>query len=644
MQKITHQIHSFDGFALDLTRGCLLREGVEIKLRPQTFETLKFLVENSGRLISKDELIKAVWPEWNASDNQLARCLSEVRQALGDDEQHYIKTVPRRGYIFDAQGSEDNTTKTGHVYREQIEGVKVVIEEEAYEQGESLRARSLSQPDILPAHLHRWRPNPKVFAITALGVVLLSVVAYFLFSSRPKRVESTAKQPQTIAVLPFKPMNQTSQDEFLELGMADALITKLSNLRQIVVRPTSAVRKYTALEQDPVAAGRELKVASVLEGSVQRLDDRIRVTVQLVSVEDGSPLWAEKFDEKFANIFAVQDSISEKIAERLALKLTGEDMRRLTKRYTDNVEAYQLYLKGRYFWEMRTEEAMKKSVEYFEQAIQIDPNYALAYAGIAHSYTALRARGYVPPLEGAQKMKEAVTKALEMDDNLAEAHTAMGTYKITEFDWPGAEREFKRAIELDPNYPTAHLWYGFFLEGMGRQDENIAERKRALELDPLNFEINASLGSAYFHAGQYDKAIEQESKALELNPNFQAAHQYVGQIYLTKGMYVEAISEFQKAWNKGSLGHAYGVSGRRAEAQKTLAELIETSKHRYISPLDIARIYAGLDEKDQAFQWLEKAYQERVTYLMLLKVDEDFSSLHSDPRFQNLLQRVGLAP
>jgi tetratricopeptide (TPR) repeat protein len=220
----------------------------------------------------------------------------------------------------------------------------------------------------------------------------------------------------------------------------------------------------------------------------------------------------------------------------------------------------------------------------------------------------------------------------------------MGTYKITEFDWPGAEREFKRAIELDPNYPTAHLWYGFFLEGMGRQDENIAERKRALELDPLNLEINASLGSAYYYAGQYDKAIDQERKALELNSNFQVAHEHLGQVYLTKGMYDEAISEFQKAAWKGPLGHAYAVSGRRAEAQKTLAELIEASKHRYISPWDMAQIYAGLDEKDQAFKWLEKAYQERVTPLLFLKVDENFSSLHSDPRFQNLLQRMGFAP
>ena len=498
---------------------------------------------------------------------------------------------------------------------------------------------------LLPAasiHTSRRVPVSRTFLGAGVALVLLVVTLYYFFIwGRSKHLVTPSLR--TIAVLPFKPLVSDNRDESIEMGMADSLITRLSSLGQVKVRPIGAVRKYNQLDQDPLVAGREQGVDAVLEGSLQKKPDRIRVTVRLVSVADGTLLWAGKFDDKLADIFVVEDSISERVASALALKLTGEEQRYLTKRYTDNIEAYQLYLKGRYFWEMRTEEAMKKSVGYFEQAIQIDPNYALAYAGIAHSYTALRARGYVPPLEGAQKMKEAVTKALELDDNLAEAHTAMGTYKITEFDWPGAEREFKRAIELDPNYPTAHLWYGYFLEGMGRQDENIAERKRALELDPLNLEINASLGSAYCFAGQYDKAIEQEGKALELNSNFQVAHEHLGKIYLKKGMYDEAISEFQKAGNKGSLGYAYAVSGYRAEAQKTLAELIETSKHRYISPLDIARIYAGLDEKDQAFQWLEKAYQEHVTSLLFLKVDENFSRLHSDPRFQNLLQRIGFA-
>ncbi|MGH9875452.1 MAG: winged helix-turn-helix domain-containing protein, partial [Pyrinomonadaceae bacterium] len=494
MQKFTHQTCSFDGFTLDLTRGCLLREGEEIKLRPQSFATLTFLIENSGRLISKEELIKAVWPEWDASDNQLARCLTEVRQALGDDEQHYIKTVPRRGYIFDAQVSADSAAKATPVYMEQIEGVRVVIEEEA-EQEARVRASSISRLSILPAHISGWKSSRRVFAITALGVVLFGLAAYFLFSYRAPRVKPAAKQSQTIAVLPFKPMNRSSQDEFLELGMADALITRLSNLRLIVVRPTSAVRKYATQEQDAIGAGRELRVSSVLEGTVQRLDDRIRVTVQLVSVEDGNPLWAEKFDEKFANIFTVQDSISEKIAERLALKLTGEDMQRLTKRYTQNTEAYQLYVKGVFYRDKLNEEGLKKAVQYFEQAIKVDPNYAQAYAGLSSAVAPMMFFGFLPFSEGWPRMLAAETKALELDDTLAEAHTESGVFKLFyEYDWSGGERAFKRAIELNPSYALAHHMYANLLEGSGRFDEAIAERTRALEIDPLSLRTSSLLG------------------------------------------------------------------------------------------------------------------------------------------------------
>src|SRR5262252_8606469 len=378
MQKLAHRIHSFDNFTLDLTRGCLLHCGEEIKLRPQAFATLTFLVENSGRLIGKEELIKAVWPDWNANDNQLARCLSEVRQALGDDDQHYVKTVPRRGYIFDAPVGTDLSVKGGHVYSEQIEGLKVAFEEETDDSREGRQAGSISQPRPAP---RRWKLSRRFLTVFGLTVGLLILMTDGLFPSRSKPVAPAAKVSQTIAVLPFKPMNQPGQDEFLELGMADALITRLSNLREIVVRPTSAVRKYASQEQDPVAAGRELRVTSVLEGSVQRLNDRIRVTVQLVSVEDGSPLWAEKFDEKFENIFALQDAISEKIAERLAVKLTGKDMQRLTKRSTQNTEAYQLYLKGVFYRDKLNDQELRKAVQSFEQAIAVDPNYAEAYAG-----------------------------------------------------------------------------------------------------------------------------------------------------------------------------------------------------------------------------------------------------------------------
>ena len=648
MQKITHQILSFDNFSLDLTRGCLLRESEQIKLRPQTFETLKFLVENSGRLISKDELIKAVWPDWNASDNQLARCLTEVRQALGDEAQHFIKTVPRRGYIFDAQISEEATAEVAPLYTDQIEGVRVVIEEEA-EPEESLSSSSIRKPNIPPL-IRGWRFSRRVLTLSVLGICLLSVVAYLLFAIKPKRVEPTASQSQTIAVLPFRPMNQTSQDEFLELGMADALITRLSNLRQIVVRPTSAVRKYAVQEQDPVAAGRELKVASVLEGSIQRLDDRIRVTVQLVSVADGSPLWAEEFDEKFANIFAVQDSISEKIAERLALKLTGEDMQRLTKRYTQNTEAYQLYVKGIFYRDKLNEDGLKKAVQYFEQAIKVDPNYAQAYAGLSSALGPMMFFGFLPFSEGRPRMLAAATKALELDDTLAEAQNESAVFKLFyEYDWSGGESAFKRAIELNPNYALAHHMYANLLEGTGRFDEAISERKRALEIDPLSLRTSALLGWDYYIAGRYDEAITQYHKTSELDPNFPLIN--LGGVYEHKGMNDEAVAEYLKeearsgraAADIDGLKAAYEASGMKGYWQKQLELLKEKAKQRPVRSLELAGLYAETGEKEQALEWLQKACVERDPRLISLRVDPTFDGLHSDPRFQNLLRRVGPA-
>ena len=479
---------------------------------------------------------------------------------------------------------------------------------------------------------------------------MFSAAAYFFFYNRPKRVDpTTAKQSQTIAVLPFKPMNQAGQDEFLELGMADALITRLSNLRQIVVRPTSAVRKYADREQDPVAAGRELKVASVLEGSVQRLDDRIRVTVQLVSVEDGSPLWAEKFDEKFANIFAVQDSISEKIAERLALKLTGEDMQRLTKRYTQNTEAYQLYVKGVFYREKLNEDGLKKAVEYFEQAIKVDPNYAQAYAGLSSALAPMMFFGFLPVSEGRPKMQAAGKKALELDDTLAEAQNESGVFKLYyEYDWAGGESAFNRAIEQNPNYALAHHMYANLLTGMGRFDEGISERKRALEIDPLSVRTSALLGWDYYMAGRYDEAIMQYRRASELDPNYPLIH--LGEVYQHQGINDQAIAEYLKEEARSGrsvaeldlLKSAYAALGMRGYWQKQLELLKEKAKQRPARPLELAELYAQTGEKDSAFQWLEKAFEERDPRLIFLKINPSFDSLHTDPRFQTLTRRIGL--
>jgi serine/threonine-protein kinase len=469
---------------------------------------------------------------------------------------------------------------------------------------------------------------------------------------------------KSIAVLPFKPLSADESDEYLGLGMADTLITKLSNLQQLIVRPTSVVRRYAEGEQDPIAAGREQRVDAVLEGSIQRAGQRIRVTVRLLNVADGRALWTYQFDEQpYADIFAVQDSISERVAESLAVKLTGEQRAALAKRYTENVEAYQLYLMGHYHSIRRVPEAfgpspaigynLRKSIEYFQRAIEIDPNYALAYSGLSRSYATLPINSDVPSAEVWPRAKEAAMKALELDDALAEAHLSLGAIKFwIEWDWPGVEREFKRAIELNPNHALAHFWYAHYLSNMGRHSEAIAEAKRAFELDPVSPMTSLFLGQFLYQARQYDEAIEPLQNALEIVPNDWIAHLNLGKVYVQQKKYGEAIAEFQKAreFSRGTtetisvMGHALAVSGQRAEAHKVLDELKRMSKQRYVPPYNIAAVYAGLGEKEQVLDWLEKAYEERDVRLVFLKIDPKWDGLRTEPRFNDLLRRIGLAP
>jgi eukaryotic-like serine/threonine-protein kinase len=511
-------------------------------------------------------------------------------------------------------------------------------------------------PFALPTVSHRLFSSRRSRAVALTALLLLIVAAaaalYFPFGAGRKGPDSRqlgTSRIDSIAVLPFKSLGSGDEDEFLNLGMADALITKLSNLRQIVVRPTSAVRKYEGAEQDPVVVGRELKVASVLEGSIQRLGERIRVTVQLVSVEDGSPLWAEKFDEKFADIFALQDSISQRIAERLALKLTGEDMQLLTKRYTRNTEAYQLYLKGVFYREKLTEDALKKAVYYFEQSAAADPNYALAYAGLASAFEPLSFRGWLPVSEARPKISAAVTKALELDDTLAEAHNESGVFKLYyEWDWTGGESAFRRALELNPNYALAHHMYANLLGGEGRLDEAIAERKRALEIDPLSLRSNALLAEDYYLSRRYDEAIEQYRKTSEIDPDFTLID--LGSVYERKGMNAQAIAEYLTAEARSgmreedaaTLKQAYAALGMRGYWQKRLDLMEKESKQRRVRALTLANLYARLDEKDQAFEWLDKACEERDLRLIFLNVDPIYDGLRSDPRYQDLVRRIGL--
>jgi tetratricopeptide (TPR) repeat protein len=410
------------------------------------------------------------------------------------------------------------------------------------------------------------------------------------------------------------------------------------------------VRKYTGLEQDALAAGREQRVDAVLEGNLQRSGENLRVTVRLIQLRDGSSLWAGQFDEKFTNIFAVQDSISERVAGILALTLTGQEKERLQKQYTKNTDAYELYLKGRYHLNRLTDDGFLKALDYFQQAVEKDPNFALAHAGVAGSYNALGGFNVRPPKEVYPKARSAVLTALNLDPLLAQAHTELAMVNFTfDWDWASAEREFKRAIEINPTDSDAHYYYSFYLAFMGQFDTAIAEMRKAKDLDPVSLVKLTGLGQVLLVARRYDEALEECRKALEMDPNLGFAHWLLGLAYMYKGSYEPAILALQKSIplsgdspdEPAALAHAYALSGNRTEARKILEELNQQAKRRFISPGALADLYGLLGDKDKAFALLEKAYDERDNLVVLLKVDPYFDPLRSDPRFTHLLRRVG---
>jgi TolB-like protein/DNA-binding winged helix-turn-helix (wHTH) protein/Tfp pilus assembly protein PilF len=647
--------YEFGEFRLDPSERLLSREGRTVSLAPKVFDTLIALIENSGRLLDKDELMSKLWPDTFVEEATLARNISDLRKALGESagEQKFIETVPKRGYRFIAPVKQLNDEVVAVMVEKHSSSRIITNEEEQKSDGaEALQAvrSDVLRNSVEKNRVTRSKPNP-ILLVGFLLLIGLVVAAFYLWKSKTKETESPGRISR-VAVLPFKPISSEKRDEHLELGMAETLITKLSTISRIVVRSTSSVRRYSGLEQDPIAAGRELKVESVLEGGIQRDGDKIRVTARLVRVDDGQSLWAETFDQRFTDIFAVQDSISEQVVKALALRLTGEERRLLGKRYTDNSEAYQLYLMGRFHWNKRNREGYKKAIGYFNQAIERDPTYALAYAGLADCYNVLSSYGVLSPDESFAKGKVAAARALELDDTLAEAHTAAAyiSYQY-ERNFAGAETEFKRAIQLNPNYAHAHHWYALQLMGMGRFDEAVAEIRRAQEMEPLSLVINVGAGWIFYHARRYDQSIEEFRKVIDLDPNFARAYWAIEEPYEQKGMYEEALAALAKARQLSDsptmlalLAHAYVGMGKRIEAQKILDQLKEMSKQTYVDSYFIAQIYTARGEQDRAFQELEKAYQDHSSWLVWLKVEPKFDSLRSDPRFTNLMARVGLSP
>lgn len=499
-------------------------------------------------------------------------------------------------------------------------------------------------------------PRRAILTGLALLIALLTIAGLWMFLSRSPRVandKSTATSTpfgRRLAVLPFKPLTPETRDQVLELGMADSLITKLSNSRELVVSSLPSVRKFGGLEQDTVTAGRQLQVNSVLEGNVQKSGDKIRVTVRLINVSDGSSLWAGTFDEKFTDVFSVQDAITRKVADALALRLTGEEEKRVTRRYTGDIDAYQLYMTGRYQWAKLTPADIRSSIESFQQAIDKDPAYALAYFGIAEANRSLAINADVPSKECLPRAKAAAQKALELDESLAEAHASL-SFSVSwyDWDWSTAEKEARRAVELNPNSAHAHFACAHVLSDLGQHDEAISHIVQARQLDPVFPLYGAIEGMILHHAGRDAEALAKLQKCAEVEPNFWITFLMLGKVYTQQRQLPAAIAALEKARQLsrgnsetiGSIGYVAGRFGDKTRAEAVLQELKSLSAQHYIPPYCIALADLGLDRQDAAFADLERACEERDVRVTLLKVDPRWESVRSHPRFLSILKRVG---
>jgi adenylate cyclase len=509
------------------------------------------------------------------------------------------------------------------------------------------------ESEIEPTKSIARRTGRKIVAATiALAVVAAGLFVYQLVRSKsdtPGSPNTATIENKSIAVLPFVDLSQAKDQEYFCDGISEEILDALAKVEglRVVARTSSFLFKGKNADVSEIA--RKLNVRNVLEGSLRREGSRIRISAQLIDTRDGFHLWSETYERELQDVFAMQDEITRAIVNALKIKLAVA----LPVHKQPNTEAYDLYLKGRYFVNRKTAVDTKRAIDYFQQALAKDPNDALAYAGLSDSYSSLVfPLGVAAPREAMSKAKEAALHALALDNALGEAHASLAYATFFyDWDWPAAEREFKRAIELNPNNADAHHWYSHYLMGQGRIEESLTQSRRALELSPFDILFNIHLSWHYLYARQYDQALDQIEKTVEMDKNFAQTYPWLGLILEQKGRYAEAIAAFQQAIKlfpggssvaEAELAHTYAVSGNRGEAQKTIAELQELAKSKYVSSFQIAAIYAGLREKDQAFAWLEKAYEERSDGLVNLRADQRFDSLRNEPRFQALLKKVGL--
>ena len=606
-------VYEFQGHRFDPEQNVLFFGNERVDATPKSLAILKVLIENSGRVVSKEELMRRAWPDSFVEEANLSHHIFNLRKAIGEK---LIETVPKRGYRFVGVISQANS--------------------------DSADARSAN------ASRRSWL----VIGSSLAAVVIVVVAGWFAISKRESATNPTpAESIRTIAVMPFVNESGSEDVDYLADGITETLISSLSQIRSLGVKPRATVFRYKGKDVSAATAGSELDVQAVLFGRITQRGDDLTIFLSLVDTQTEYQIWGKQYARKISDLASFQTEIGREVAHSLEARLSGADEQRLTKNYSKNAEAYRLYLLGRYYWNKFTGEGIAKAIESFEAAIKLDPTYALAYAGVSDSYCVLGVNGHIPRDDAALKVRAAAYRAVEIGNDVAAAHQAMGAYKMFfEWDLKGADTEFKRAIEIDPDFAGARELYSYSLIAQRRYEESLAEIKKASELEPTSLIIQSDLASVYRYMGQFDEALKIDRRTVEMDPNYAQSRFGTAHALSRLGDHDGAVREISKGIElsggstrmKSVLGIVQARAGNKEEAQKIIDGLVANSAKEHVTPEDIAMIYSVMGDKDRAFEWLERAYAERSCWLYELNVDPDWEPIRDDPRFHDLVKRIGL--
>jgi TolB-like protein/DNA-binding winged helix-turn-helix (wHTH) protein/Tfp pilus assembly protein PilF len=633
--------------------GELRKHGVRLKLSEQPFQILATLLARPGEIVSREELRELLWPKdtFVDFDHGLNNAVMKLREVLGDSSEHprYIETLPRRGYRFIAPIEMKNAVSRASG-AEQIVGGQVMS-------GLGVATERVpDNPGIFP-QVTKGERNTRfslprivllVAAVLAGSALVSGITVHYVHGANASKGKANLS---SLVVLPMENLSGDKEQDYFADGMTDELIASLAKIRSLRVISRSTAMAYKGTHKPLSQIANELNVNAVVEGTVMRVGNRVRITAELVQVSTDRHLWAETYESQIGDVLTLQNRVSSAIVDEIRINLTPDEKKRLAKNPSVSAEAYEDYLKGRYYWNKRSGEGFVKAIRYFEDATRRDPQYALAFAGLADCYGIIGATiyGSIPAAEAAPKAKAAAVRALQIDPSLAEAQTSLATAQFNyDWDWAGAAEGFRRAIQLDPTYATAYQRYSLYSIAMGRFDDSLEQIKKARDLEPLSISINASLGWRLYLARDYDRSIAQLRDTLEMDPSYEWAHLTLGQAYEEKGQYDLALEELQRAVEISNssplmisaLAHAYALSGNHSESRKRLAQLDALSKQQYVSPFYVAIVYLGLGNNELAMSWLQKAYADRSNGLVFLKVEPELDPLRSDPRFISLLHKL----